>query len=362
MQRGIVVARAPQVVPAGGRARPQMADVARLAGVSVASVSRALRGEPGVRENLRHRIEDIARQLHYEVDEGARNLRIRHNRTISVVVPHSPAAGESLSDPFLLALIGSIADALTARSYDLLLSRIDTMQVGRLCRDVESRRAMGVIVVGQGHHHEQLNMVADRGVPLVVWGAHIEGRRYATVGSDNRLGGRLATAHLLDGGARRVAFIGDTSLPEVAHRHAGYVDAHHARGLLPPMELTRPAPFVQARVERELASLLAMEPGIDAIFASSDLTAMTVVHALHRAGLRVPEDLQVVGFDDIPMVAQMRPALSSVAQSVEQAGAALLRALEAVVDGAQAPSIVLPTTLQPRESTRLAPCESARQT
>lgn len=355
MQQGIVVSHARPAVAGVGRERPQMADVARIAGVSVASVSRALRGEPGVRPDLRHQIEDIARALHYEVDEGARNLRIRQNRTVSVVVPHSPDAHESLSDPFFLSLIGSIADALTGRGYDMLLSRIDATQVERLGRDFQSGRALGMVIIGQGHHHAHLNDLADRGIPFVVWGAHVEGRRYATVGSDNIRGGRLATEHLFEGGARRIAFLGDTSLPEVAHRHCGYVAAHHARGLLPPVELARPVPFIPDRIEQDVARLLAQGSAVDAIFASSDVSAMATVHGLRRLGRRVPEDVQVVGYDDIGLAAQMHPTLSSVAQSIGQAGDALLRTLEAVLDGTRAASVTLPTTLQARESTRVGP-------
>lgn len=355
MSKGIVFSHAKGASRGATTERPQMADIARMAGVSVSSVSRALSGDMGVRASTRARIEDIARALRYEVHVSARNLRLRQNRTISVVVPHSPVARESLSDPFFLGLIGGIADALTEKGYDMLLSRVDASQPERIAKDFETGRAMGVILIGQGHHHACLNEMAARGIPLVVWGACVEGQAYVTVGSDNVQGGRLATEHLLECGARRIAFMGDTSLPEVALRHCGYVQAHHARGELPAMELARPVPFVKERMETEVERLLQSDPSIDAFFASSDVSAMTVINALRRMGKRVPEDILVAGYDDITMAAQFHPSLTTVGQSISMAGSALLQALDALLNGLQPASIKLPTLLYRRESTAARP-------
>lgn len=344
MSKGIAFSHARSVATSGRPERPHMADIARMAGVSVSLVSRALNGEMGVRASTRTRIEEIARALCYEVDQSARNLRLRQNRTISVVVP------QSLSDPFFLGLIGGIADALTDESYDMLLSRVDATQPARISKDFDTGRAAGVIFVGQGHHHAHLNEMAARGIPLVAWGVPLEGQAYVTVGSDNVQCGRLATEHLMDCGARRIVFMGDTSLPEVALRHAGYVQAHHARGRLPAMELTRPVPSIKERMEREVERLVASDPGIDAFFASSDVCAMAVINTLRRLGKRIPEDIVVVGYDDIAMAAQLYPSLTTVGQSTATAGHALLQVLTTLLDGTTPASVKLPTVLHPRDS------------
>lgn len=354
MSKGIAVSHARCVVQPLRAERPQMADIARMAGVSVSCVSRALSGEMGVRAPTRARIEDIARELHYEVDIRARNLRLRQNRTISVVVPHGPFSRESLSDPFCLGLIGGIADALTDRGYNMLLSRIDANQPACIARNYEAGLAMGVILVGQGHHHDHLNAMVARGIPLVVWGAHLEDQAYVTVGSDNVQGGFLATRHLLENGARRIAFMGDISLPEVALRHKGYVQALQANRLWPAGELVRPAPFAKERMDQEVELLLADDPGIDGVFACSDVSAMTVINALRRLGKRVPDDVAVVGYDDIALATHFHPTLTSVGQSLSMAGNALLQALSDILDGAMPASVKLPTVLHRRESTAIS--------
>ena len=327
-----------------------MADIARLAGVNVSTVSRALSGSPLVHEETRARIAELARSLNYSVNVGAQNLRLKQNRTVSVIVPFDPTSREHLSDPFFLSLIGSIADALSESGYDMLLSRIDAEHLDLAAQTFESGRAMGIILIGQWHHHDQLNELAVRGVPFVVWGARLAQQLYATVGSDNVNGGRLATEHLLEGGARHIAFLGDPELPEVGQRHAGYVMAHASRGLVPAPELTRRVPFVSEAIQRDLESFLGKGHPLDAIFASSDMSAMSAISTLRRMGKQVPGDVAVVGYDDIALAAHFHPALTTVRQSIEAAGKALVDTLVAQSSGQKPASILLPTDLITRES------------
>lgn len=327
-----------------------MADIARLAGVSVATVSRALSGSPLINVETRARIAELARSLNYAVNVGAQNLRLKQNRTVGVIVPFDPTSREHLSDPFFLSLIGSIADALTEGGHDMLLTRVDADRLDSAAQVYETGRAMGIILIGQWHHHDQLNEMAVRGVPFVVWGAQMPRQLYVTVGSDNTEGGRLATAHLLAGGARHVAFIGDPELPEVGQRHAGYLQAHEAAGRTPDPGLIRPVPFVSERVAQDVEALVQQGRALDGIFAASDLSAMTAINTLRRLGRRVPEDVAVVGYDDISLSAYFHPTLSTVRQPVEAAGRALVQALLAQAAGERPGSVLLPTLLVPRES------------
>lgn len=335
--------------PAG---RVQMADIARMAGVSVATVSRALSGSALVNAATRERIESLARGLHYSVNVGAQNLRLKQNRTISVVVPFDPTSREHLSDPFFLSLLGSIADAVTGSGHDMLLSRIDTDRLEDAAETFQTGRAAGVLLIGQWHQHDQLNQMAVRGVPLAVWGARLPDQLYATVGTDNLLGGRLAAAHLLAQGARRIAFIGDSALPEVGQRHAGYRQAHADAGLEPDPRLTLAVPFVAEAVQRELQAFIESGAVVDGVVAGSDLSAMAAINTLRRLGRRVPEDVAVVGYDDVALAAHFHPALTTVRQPVDAAGRALVELLMAQLAGHKPASVVLPTELVQRDSTR----------
>ena len=342
----------PAAKPATGIAasRLQMADIARLAGVSVSTVSRALSGSTLVNEATRQRVAELARSLNYTINVGAQNLRLKQNRTISVIVPYDPETKQHLSDPFFLSLIGSIADALTERGYDMLLSRVDANRLDNASQFYDTGRSIGIILIGQWHHHDQLNEMAVRGVPMVVWGAHLPSQVYPTVGSNNIEGGRIATAHLIAQGARRVAFLGDPGLPEIGQRHQGYLQAHADAGLPVDPALLLPAAFVREAVQGAVQDLVRSGTGFDAIFAGSDLSAMTAIGCLSQLGWRVPQDVQVAGYDDIALAAHFHPALTTVSQPIVEAGEALVDSLLAQLGGDRAQPRELDTRLVVRES------------
>jgi DNA-binding LacI/PurR family transcriptional regulator len=340
-------------VSASGQAeakRLQMADIARMAGVSVSTVSRALNGSTLVNDETRERIGQLARSLNYSINLGAQNLRLQKNQTVAVVVPYDAQSRQHISDPFFLSIVGSIADALTDRGYDMLLSRVDAEHLDSAAQLFDSGKAIGLVIIGQWRHHDQLNGLAARKVPLVVWGGQLAQQLYCSVGGDNVAGGAMATAHLLAAGRGRIVFLGDARLPEVALRLQGYREALKAAGLQPDPQLELPVPFEIVAARQALDRLCASGRPFDAVLACSDLLALQAVQAVRAVGLQVPRDVAVVGYDDMPVAAYSDPPLTTVHQPVGLAGAELVDALLALLRGERALPRTLPVRLMVRDS------------
>jgi DNA-binding LacI/PurR family transcriptional regulator len=332
------------------RQRPQMADIARLAGVSVATVSRALNGSEEISQSTRERIGALARSLNYTINVGAKNLRTKRNRTVAVVIPYDRQSRQHVSDPFFLAMLGSLADALTDSGFDLLLSRVDADRLESAGQLYESGVACGVILIGQWHHPEQLDRLAARRVPLVVWGAEMPQQGYCSVGGDNISGGLLATRHLLARGCQRIVFMGDPSLPEVAQRLVGHQQALGDAGRAADPALLLAVPFDSRQASAGLEALLRSGVRPDAVFACSDVLAMSAIQTLRSHHMSVPADVAVVGYDDIAWAAYADPPLTTVHQPIAEAGAAIVEALLAVVAGESVRSLTLPVRLVERAS------------
>ena len=327
-----------------------MEDIAKLAGVSTATVSRALNRSSLVNPETRERIENLARSLKYSVNVGASNLRLQRNRTVAVVLPFDSITRQHVSDPFFVSMLGSLADALTARGYDMLLSRIDAERLDLAGDLAASGRAIGVILIGQWHHHDQINELAARHSPIVVWGAHLPQQLYCTVGCDNIAGGMLATEHLIANGHRRIAFFGDVELPEVGHRFEGYERALANHNIAAVADLIHHTPFVEGGAQRTVTKLLDKKTRFDAIFATSDMLAMEAISALRDRGLHVPNDVAVVGYDDIVLARFCHPALTTIRQPLSDGAEAMVDALLKIVDGQRPKAQILPTELIVRES------------
>jgi DNA-binding LacI/PurR family transcriptional regulator len=325
--------------------RLQMADIARLAGVSTSTVSRALNNSPLVNLETRQRVAELARSLNYQINIGAKNLRLGQNKTVAVVVPFATANRQNVSDPFFISMLGALADRLTEAGYDLLLSRIDADHLDAAASLYSSGRAIGVILIGQWQHHDQLNELARQRVPMVVWGAQLPQQLYCTVGSDNVEGGFLATSHLIGRGRRHIAFFGDRELPEVAQRFTGYRQALKKSSIEFREALCVDTPFTPDGGGKAITTLLQRKIQFDALFACSDLIAMTSINTLRSEGIHVPHDVAIIGYDDIELAAHFHPPLSTVHQQIDVAGGALVNALMAMLRGEPSPPVLLPTQL-----------------
>lgn len=314
-----------------------MADLAKLAGVSAITVSRALAGSPLVNPATTARIKALAKQHGYAFNVSARNLRLRSSRTVAVVVEMRPSHDRRMSDPYPLDLLGGISQELASVGYCVVLSTQQSMDLPTV------RAADAVILLGQGAHEDAVATIAQWNLPMVVWGATGEHDTQVTVGSDNRRGGALAAKRFLALGRHRIAFLGDVAHAEVAARLRGFTETLAANEL-EPLTAT-PDAFTVAAGARATHALLQRQPQIDALFAASDLLAIGAVRALVEHGRRVPDDVSVIGYDDTPLGATYVPALTSVHQNLHEAGVLLARKALALIEGAGATSEMLPTEL-----------------
>lgn len=329
--------------------RLQMQDIAKLAGVSTSTVSRALNGSSLVNEETRLRVTALAQSLNYSIDIGAKNLRLKNNKTVAVVIPFDSANPQHVSDPFFLTMLGHIADELSMLGHYMLVSRISADNLTAVLEPYESGRAIGIIVIGQWRYHEQLNaMVANK--PIAVWGAKMPNQHYVSIGSDNLRGGYLATEHLIKQGRKRIAFFGNKDLPEVAQRYAGYLMAHQKYDLVADQQLSIPAPFSADTVSADIESLINQSISFDGLFACSDLIAMRAIGTLQKLKISVPEKVAVVGYDDIVLAAYFHPSITTIKQSIEVGAQSLVKALFNIINHEKISSEQLDVSLVVRES------------
>ena len=332
--------------------RKTMSDLARMAGVNVSTVSRALNDSPLVREETKTEILRIADEIGYSINAAARNLRRQSSETLALITPFKRDAGEPAADPFFLEMVGAVCQAAARRGYDLLVSTPEVESAISEKRLLQTGRADGLIIIGQAGREDRLNAITTFDNRIVVWGGRDGDTPYTLVGSDNRGGVDLAVTHLIGLGRRRVLFVGDTDLPEIALRYRGYEDAHARAGLAVDPSLLLRIGFGQ-EVRRTGARLLAArEAGLrfDAVFAASDVLAIAVMDALRQAGLSVPGDVSVIGYDNVAQSAMANPALTTVSQNIAQGGELLVETLLAKLDGEAVESRMTETSLIVRES------------
>jgi DNA-binding LacI/PurR family transcriptional regulator len=334
--------------------KPTSFDIAFLAGVSQPTVSRALRGSPVVSLETRKRIEEIARQLNYRVDKNASNLRSQHSNTLALLLFEDPTPDDSQINPFFLSMLGSITRASARQGYDLLIS------FQQLSKDwqqdyEDSRKADGIILLGYGDYEEyrpRLERLVEQGTHFVRWGPVLPSEPGVSVGSDNSQGGFDVTQHLLAQGRRRIAFLGHATshYPEFFDRYRGYERAHLESRVPTSSALQVDAITTEDAGFQALQELRRRGIEFDAVVAASDLIAIGALRALQDAGIDVPRDVSVVGFDDIPAASHTNPPLTTVVQDTRRAGDLLVETLLRQIAGDPAANSVIPTRLVVRKS------------
>ncbi len=293
-------------------------DIARAAGVSHPTVSRALSNSPLVNADTKSRIQRLAREMGYSPDALARSLVSGRSRTIGVVVT-------TIADPFIAEVVQGIEDAAHVQGYTVILcnSHADPEREIGAVETLRSKRVDGVIVTSSRVGALYLEHLERIGVPVVLVNNHSAGSgRYTfSVSIDNQHGGYLATEHLVQLGHRRIAYItGPANNSDDLGRLTGYRHVLEESGTRFDPRLVVQGTGTVAGVETSLAHLMSLDQPPTAVFCYNDMTAIGLMRAAVAIGLTVPDDLSVVGFDDIPFASYMRPALTTVAQQKAEMG------------------------------------------
>jgi LacI family transcriptional regulator len=326
-------------------------DVATLAGVSRTTVSFVLNDRPdaNISAATRERVRAAAAQLGYQPHAAARGLAGGRSHTIGLVLRQSP---EQVAEDALLAeTLRGISGAARAHGYRVLVEPFGAHD-GDYGDLIRSNRADGLVISGPRVDDAELQLLAAAGAPIVVQGS-LPGLDAPSVDVDNAAAARGAVRHLLDLGHRRIACVTNASLSYTAARDRlhGYRAALADAGIAPEDALVAQADFSAASGRRAMAQLLERD-GITAVFVASDVVALGAIAAIREAGRRVPDDISVVGFDDIPLAAYFDPPLTSIRLPAHDLGRAVGSALlDRIAGRAVAARTVLPTELVVRSST-----------
>lgn len=335
---------------------PTLAEVARAAGVSRMTASRALNGRPGVSDAVRQEIVRIAGDIGYTINRPAQKLSGGQSRVIGVV------AVQMFSRFVSEVVVGALRAARTA-GYDMLMYSLleaDERLPGGVTQ-LLSQVADGVIAL-LPYTHDYFETLTAARVPLITVDDAVDHGRLPCITADSYQGAQAAVRHLADLGHRRIGFVtGNERLTSAVERRRAYLDVLAERGLPRDAGLIARGDYTEEGGYDAGKKLLSQSRPPTAIFAANDQGALGIIAAAQTIGLRIPRDLSLVGFDDIPQAAQVHPPLTTVRQPMEQMGRSAVNTLLALLAGIEAasPVISLPTELVVRASTA-APRGGAR--
>ncbi len=329
-----------------------IADIARLAGVSKATVSRALNDSPLIAAATKERVRTIAREHRFQMNVPARRLSLKQSHAVALVT-YPFSADSAVPDVFMLELMSGISSALSTNGYDLLIVHVHSHDTDWPRRYLETGRVDGFILLSAMCTRRHLAALVDLKAPFVIWGVPPGDHGYCSVGGDNFAGGRLATEHLLRSGKRRIAFVGGPEHdPEVQDRYRGYEAALGAAGKTvdPALVVYSDLHWSAESAASQTAQLCERAADLDALFVNSDLMAVAALDVLRTHGRRVPDDVAVVGYDDVSIARHSRPPLTTIRQDGPLAGRLLAENLVQRLQTGVVTNVSIPAELVVRES------------
>ncbi|WP_222192689.1 LacI family DNA-binding transcriptional regulator [Modestobacter italicus] len=319
-------------------ASPTLDEVAVLAGVSRATVSRVVNDSPKVSPEARQAVLSAVAELRYVPNRMARSLVTRRTDTVALVL-NEPNT-QVFSDPFFASIVRGVSATLADTDLNLvLLTAQDEREQQKIGRYARQGHVDGVILMSVHSDDPLPDILEEAGIPLVLCGRPFDDRAVAFVDADNRGGAQEAAAHLAAAGRRRIATItGPLDMIAGVDRLAGYQAGLQAAGLEVCSDLVAEGDFTEVGGARAMAELLDRAPDLDAVFVASDPMAVGALRALREAGRRVPEDVAVVGFDDAAIAERCDPPLTTIAQPLTDMTPLLTELLLRQIEGVGGPA------------------------
>ncbi len=288
-------------------------DVAELAQVSRTTVSFVLNGAAGISipDETRQRVLDAARKLNYHPDAAGRRLATGKTHVIGLVVSQTP--DRVAVDAFLPQVMHGLHQAAQQRRYHILFHAQEPGQDWLYTHLIRERHVDGIVLSGPRTDDTELVKLYHEGVPIMLMG-QLPRSNIPFIDADNSGGAQMAVEHLLGLGHSRIGIITNAPLTYTASRDrlAGYKEALKARGIKLDKRLVRTGDFTEASGEAAMNNLLKLSPHPTAVFVASDVVALGALRAIKRRGLRVPDDVSLVGFDDVPAASYVEPPLTTV--------------------------------------------------
>ncbi|BCE01767.1 LacI family DNA-binding transcriptional regulator [Marinicellulosiphila megalodicopiae] len=311
-------------------------DIAMYAGVSTATVSRALSDSTSIKESTKLRIIEIANEHKYAVNHSAKLLSRQKSNTIALFLPiftyNLPNSAPIASDPFFLKVFSGILSQVGKLDKELLVSNFENKKNAKLVQAVRSKKADGIIIYGGDANDWANDPIVDDEFPVVFWGGS-RSNPFHWLASDEILGGEIAAEALIDAGCKNLAYIGgnDTAF-EAQGRLTGFKQYIEKQGMtLKESNISFEHYFPHSGFN-QMNRLLESDPTIDGVFASADVLALSAMNAIQNKGLRIPEDIKIVGFDDIDGAAVNNPSLTTISQDGFEAGKALVNRIIDIVE------------------------------
>lgn len=330
-------------------------EIAERCGVSIATVSRALNDRPGVSPATKAKILRACQDVSYRPTAIARGLTLNRSWTIGVVFRHS------VNHILFQDIFSAFQDAADQSGYDLLfLNHHDSENDAEgIFERARYRGVDGLLVTGLAPSLRLRKLIDETGIPCVAINAAWEGARMRYVMSDNYGGAQIAARLLFDYGHRDVAVIGHASWAPVEDRTRGFVDTARELGLSIRAGWNRVTDWTEEAGYDAARSIWAMPKRPTAVFCVSDLQALGVIRAVSEIGLRIGQDVSVVGFDDIILSRYIHPGLTTIGQDKKRLGVSAAELLVELIDSGVAPSsITVPTYVAMRESLGPNPAQS----